>query len=412
MSRRLSPESARERMISYGMTPTEPYPGSVDEPWPGTCSRCGTPGKPTLSNAKRQGPCTPCGREKQAAALRLPLADVVRALEAKGLIVIGDYQSNRERIESICLRCGALVYPTYSNAMREGVGVCDQQCKRDRISDSNRGDAQEAVAVLHANNLLPLAPYPGTDTRWPMECMLCGHVGEKTTLSAVRQLGHVCARCGRERTTNARRLDALVAVQSMRDALLEPDAPYPGTVSVPWACTCMNCGTQLRPGPRLNDVRNGDQGGCTTCSDTSFKQTEPAHVYLVVNPQTHFIKWGKANNLQNRLAEHARQGFDQEVKWWPFPTGAEATEVEKKIRPRVRAVGATTQADRRLMRYKGHTETASLTEISIDEVITIVEHLISQAGSALDMASTISRTGSIPSPQAGLSNQTVQLGLW
>lgn len=378
MTRKLDPEVARERMISYGMEPTVPYPGTVDTPWPGLCRNCKRPGLPTLSNAKRQGPCGPCGQAKGADALRLPLADVVRALEAKGVIVVGQYKNSREKIECICLRCGALVHPTYSNAMREGAGLCDKQCKRDRIGDSNRLDATEAAAFARAHHLIPCEPYTGADDPWRLQCEFCRHVGDKTTYSVIKRWGHVCEPCGRIRTANARRLAEESAVQSMLDARLKPDIPYPGGVNIPWPCTCMVCKAQIRPGPRLNDVRNGSQGGCTSCSDTSFKHAEPAYVYLVANYGARWLKWGKANDLENRLREHTRQGFHEEVGRWFFELGAEATSVEKAIRAKVRTLGATAQIDKSLMRYKGHTETASLDEISVPEMLTIIESLINK----------------------------------
>ncbi|MYQ90224.1 hypothetical protein GTY20_02135 [Streptomyces sp. SID4946] len=408
--RKLDPEVARKRMISYGMEPTEPYPGAVDSPWPGICLECKQPGSPTLSNAKRQGVCKPCGQARAAEALRLPLSDVVRALEGRGVIVIGDYKNNREGIECICLRCGALIYPAYSNAMREGVGLCDRQCKRERIGDSNRADAEEAAEFARANDLIPLAPYTGADDPWPLECARCGHVGSKTTYSVIKQLGHVCAACGRVRTANARRLQAVSAVQSMLDAKLKPDVPYPGRVNDPWPCTCMVCKTKIRPGPRLNDVRNGGQGGCVTCSDTSFKQGEPAHIYLVVNYETRFLKWGKANDVANRLREHARQGFDHDVGRWPFALGAEATLVERAIKAEVRALGATTQVDKGLMRYKGHTETASLDEVTVTEVLTIIQCLItakSDLSIPADPPVSVPRPTLIGTPRAQLSRDSL-----
>lgn len=374
--RQLDPEEARQRMISHGWTPSVPYPGSVDAPWPGRCARCDKPGKPTLSNANRQGPCRPCGRAKLAELLRLPLAGVVRDLEAKGVIVVGEYSNNREPIECICLDCGALVYPTYSNAMRDGVGLCDKQCKRDRIGDSNRGDAEEAAAFARANDLIPRAPYTGADDPWELECAKCGNVGTKTTYSVIKRLGHVCEPCGRVRQANARRLSEAEAVKSMREAGLEPDVPYPGNVNLPWQCTCLKCGGEIHPGPRLNDVRNGGQGGCSNCSDTSFKSGEPAYVYLVVNRRARFLKWGKANNVDNRLKEHRRQGFDHGARRWPFAVGADATAVENAIKAAVRARGAKAQIDKALMRYGGHTETASLDDVSVADVIAIIETVI------------------------------------
>ncbi|MER8186970.1 hypothetical protein [Kitasatospora sp. NPDC094015] len=404
-------------MISYGWEPAVPYPGSVDAQWPGKCAECKKPGKPTLSNAKRQGPCRPCGQAKVAESLRLPLADVVRDMEAKGVIVVGDYTNNREPIECICLGCGALIYPTYSNAMRGGIGLCDKQCKKDRIGDSNRGDAQEAATLALANHLIPRAPYTGADDPWKLECAKCGNVGTKTTYSAIKQLGHVCDPCGRARQAASQRLSETEAVASMRKAKLEPDVPYPGSVSLPWKCTCLVCGAKIRPGPRLNDIRNRDQGGCSDCSDTSFKAGEPSHVYLAVNLRAGYLKWGKANNVDNRLQEHRRQGFDHGVRRWPFLVGADATAAENAIKAAVRACGAKTQIDKALMRYGGHTETASLDEISVAEVVAIIEALVgtyataeqssrSAPALALQDPATIEGLSAVTEPDAGRASRS------
>ncbi|SCF57871.1 hypothetical protein GA0115256_103512 [Streptomyces sp. DconLS] len=196
----------------------------------------------------------------------------------------------------------------------------------------------------------------------------------------------------------------------MLDAKLKPDVPYPGRVNDPWPCTCMVCKTKIRPGPRLNDVRNGGQGGCVTCSDTSFKQGEPAHIYLVVNYETRFLKWGKANDVANRLREHARQGFDHDVGRWPFALGAEATLVERAIKAEVRALGATTQVDKGLMRYKGHTETASLDEVTVTEVLTIIQCLItakSDLSIPADPPVSVPRPTLIGTPRAQLSRDSL-----
>ncbi|MFF4652532.1 hypothetical protein [Streptomyces sp. NPDC001380] len=306
--------------------------------------------------------------------MRLSLADVIRDMEAKGVIVVGDYANNRIPIECICIWCGALVHPTYSNAMREGVGLCDQQCKRDRIGDSNRRDGEVAARFALANSLIPLAPYTGADDPWQLECAICHHRGGNTTYSVIKRLGHVCMRCGRIRQADSRRLSEAEAVKSMVDAKLRPDVPYPGNGGLNWPCTCMRCKTVLRPGPRLADIRRG-QGGCTQCADYGFNQNEPAHVYLVVNDTAGFLKWGKANNTGNRLQEHARQGFDRREGQWSFAVGAIATAVETATGEAVRALGATTRIARKSMRYKGYTETASLNEISVKEVWAIVDGL-------------------------------------
>lgn len=375
MARRLDPLAARERAIKAGMIPSTAYPGSNRLRWPGICSKCGRPVSPSLSNAERQGPCKACGRERQKEAARLPSSVVIQNMEAKGVVVVGDYVNNREPIRCVCTTCGAVVFPTYSNAMRDGAGLCSEQCKRDKIGASNRLEAQAAAAVALANNLIPLAPYVRSGEPWKVQCGICGHVSNSTTYGTIARLGHVCVRCGRARTAKARRLPEEEAVSSMLAAALQPDTPYPGNTGTNWPCTCMICQTVIRPGPRLGDIRSG-QGGCPECSDTSFKPDLPGHVYLVANPRIGFLKWGRANDLENRLSEHARQGFTELAGEWRLSKGVDATYVEKAAGLAIRAAGAPTTVAKSLMPYKGYTETASLDEISAKAVRLIIQRLV------------------------------------
>jgi hypothetical protein len=98
-------------------------------------------------------------------------------------------------------------------------------------------------------------------------------------------------------------------------------------------------------------------------------------VYLVVNPRIRFLKWGKTNDLETRLQEHARQSFTEVAGEWCFAKGADATRVEKATTLAVRATGATTTVPKVLMPYKGYTETASLDEISVKSVWRIIQQL-------------------------------------
>lgn len=381
MSRKLDPEEARQEMIRLGVEPSEPYPGNVDAPWPGGIAmECGHPVSVSLSNARnpRQGPCKLCGLAKLSEIFRLPLNVVVADLAAKGMRVVGNYVNNRTPIECVCTVCGEPSDTvTYSNAMRVGIGACNGTCKRVKIGNSNRLDAAKAEALALANNLIPQALYTGADDHWPLKCAICGNIGEKTSYSVIKQNKHTCMPCGRIRTADARRLPEIEAARSMLAASLRPDVPYPGHVNTSWACTCMVCGTRLRPGPWLSGVRTqekaGKRSGCTTCSDTSFKPNQQGWIYLVVNHTARYLKWGIANDLDNRLREHKRQAFDVEEGRWFFDLGRDAQTVEKAAGRLVRAAGATTVIAQELMPYKGYSETASLDEISVKEVITIIE---------------------------------------
>ncbi|WP_194921618.1 hypothetical protein [Catenulispora rubra] len=257
--------------------------------------------------------------------------------------------------------------------MREGVGACGGQCKRDKIGDANRGDADKAIQEALDNGLIPLAPFRGVDRGWLMECEFCGHIGDRTTLSGIRQRGHICDPCGRIRTTEGRRLGAEAAAKSMLEAGFDPgESIYPGRITAPWEVICLACTrtTVLS----LSSARARRSVGCDKCSDGGgVRPDEPGGLYLVVNPWAGFLKWGIAGDVDNRLVEHRRQRFDHDPHRWDFDTYRDARAVEKAVGAVVRATGATTRITQNLMRYKGYTETASLDEISLPKVRTIIE---------------------------------------
>ncbi|WP_369394690.1 hypothetical protein AB5J72_49725 [Streptomyces sp. CG1] len=376
MTAKLDPQQTKREMISCGAWPISPYPG-VDKGWLCVCMECGDFGKPSYYNVVRnqQGPCKPCATRRIAECLRHPQAYVVTVLKALGAKVIGTYENSRTPIDCICLTCGEKISPTYSNAIRPGVGLCNKTCKRRKIGDSNRGDATAAIALAVSHDLEPIADYTGADDPWPCKCTRSGQI-VSPTYSNIKQMGHVCAPCGRERTVSARRLDPEVARAAMVAAGLTPDVSYPGRVDVPWPCTC-RCGTKLSPGPRLSDIRGG-QGGCHNCSDTAFKLNDPGWVYLVAHPTLRYVKWGKSTKLDKRLTVHRYQGFVDLQRTWAFETGRQAAAVERRLGQWIRNQGAVTTIEQRHMRYKGYSETASLEEISLAGIVAFVDQLVSK----------------------------------
>jgi hypothetical protein len=55
----------------------------------------------------------------------------------------------------------------------------------------------EAMAILLAAGLMPLAPYPGAKVTWPVACVSCGRTFATTLHSMNREIG--CRRCSRPR---------------------------------------------------------------------------------------------------------------------------------------------------------------------------------------------------------------------
>ncbi|THA33720.1 hypothetical protein [Streptomyces sp. A1547] len=378
MTAKLDAEQAKREMIASGAWPIAPYTG-VGKAWPSICMECGELCEtPSYSNVVRrgQGPCKPCGTRRNAERLRHPQAYVVAVFKALGAQVIGTYENNRTPIDCICLTCNSKIRPTYSNALRPGIGLCNKDCKRLKIGNSNRGDAASAIALAVSHGLEPVADYTRADDPWPCKCTRTGEI-VSPTYSNIKQMGHVCEPCGRQRTAAARRLDPNAARAVMGAAGLTPHGSYPGRVDVPWPCTC-RCGTELSPGPRLSDIRSG-QGGCHNCSDTAFKLDDPGWVYLVVHPELGFVKWGKSTKLEKRLTHHRYQGFTDLQRTWPFETGREASAAERRLGQWIREQGALRTIDQQHMRYKGYTETASLEEISLVDLVITADRITGEA---------------------------------
>lgn len=130
--------------------------------------------------------------------------------------------------------------------------------------DPRIAPAAEAEADMRAAGLTPLVPYPGKATRpWPCKCDGCGNE-TSPTLSNIRQGQGGCWPCGTVRSALSRRKDEAEAVALMRSVNLEPLEPYPTTM-VPWKCRCTSCGDEVTP--THNMVSHGT-GGCGRCGRT------------------------------------------------------------------------------------------------------------------------------------------------
>ncbi|MEU4206178.1 hypothetical protein AB0F64_40640 [Streptomyces sp. NPDC026294] len=362
-------------MIECGAWPIELFPG-VDKRWLCVCMACGDFRRITYSNVvtNRQRPCKTCTDRETAERLRHSQAHVVAFFRALNIRIVGEYVNNRTPIDCVCLTCGESIRPTYGNARRKGVGACGGACKRKKIGDSNRGDAAAAVHLALANDLEPIAAYMRHDDPWPCRCVRTGVI-VTPTLGSIKQQGHCCSVCGAMRQGDARRLAPEVAEARVRAAGLEPIGSYPGRVDVPWPCRCA-CGTEIRPGLRVSEIREGDTRACHNCTSTSYKLDDPGWVYLLTHPQARFVKWGKSTVLEKRLAVHRYQGFDDVCRIWALSTGRLANLLEQQITTWVRGQGAVTTIEQRLMRYKGYTETASLDEISVAAIINFTDDLL------------------------------------
>jgi hypothetical protein len=171
--------------------------------------------------------------------------------------------SNRKPWRSRCSICNREVTPRLAN-IRSGQGGC-KYCGSAARAVQRRIREDEALACVEAVGLQPLESYLDTKTPWKCVCLKCGSVVH-AVLNRIRSGRGGCATCGNVKRAAAKRHPEVEAETYMIKAGLEPLEPYPGARN-PWRSRCLKCGAECAP--RLDNVRNGGQGGCQNCGRIS-----------------------------------------------------------------------------------------------------------------------------------------------
>ena len=109
--------------------------------------------------------------------------------------------------------------------------------------------------------------------------------------------------------------------------------------------------------PTLGSV-NSRGTGCGECSESGFKSSRPALVYLLTHKRLNAAKIGICNVGTDRIAKHRRRGWTSFQKI-TFANGADAARLEREVLAEWR-----TQGWRRVLDggkgYDGWTETVEL----------------------------------------------------
>ncbi|MBM9624426.1 hypothetical protein [Streptomyces zhihengii] len=158
----------------------------------------------------------------------------------------------------------------------------------------------------------------------------------------------------------------------MLEKALDPLVPYPGSTEVPWKSRCKKCEMVLDPGPTLHNIR-GSQGGCGFCAERGIDPSKPGYLYLVVHDGHQALKWGIAN-LEQRLAQHLSQHW-RLVARWNFDLTRDAWAFERQIKAWVRGQGIPKALAADQMKYRGHTETAYLSDMTLQLLSAYIESL-------------------------------------
>lgn len=355
-SKVVDPEAAASTMRAAGLEPLEPYEKAV-APWLCRCLTCGREVRPRFSHV--QDGHAGCG---YCAGKAVDPETAASLMKAAGFEPLVEFTSVKTPWRCRCMTCGREVTPRFNNVRQTNSGCAF--CTGQKI------EAEDAVSDMKAAGVTPLEDYPGTKTPWRCRCDTCGR-DVTPTYGGVRHAGHsACAFCA------GKRVDPIEAAALMRSARLEPLEPYPGA-NVPWRCTCLGCGEEVRP--HYSNIQQG-HSGCRTCADSGFNPIAPAVVYLLTHEELDAIKIGitGAQIPTDRIAQHARHGW-KPVGTWDVSYGRRAEEIETEILHWWREeLGAPQAVEAEAMRQGGATETAPLAKVSLTETANRVRRLVAE----------------------------------
>ena len=395
------------------------FPGS-NKPWKSRCLKCKRVVTPTYSNVKNgHKGCKHCSKIVSSEKKKIQPSDAEKTMLAVGLKPLVPYTSSKTPWTCECLKCGRIVSPQYSSALRgsgcifcAGKKVDELEAKEFMISKgiipsvkfpgSNRKwkskcslckrqvsptyssvlsgsggctycggkkvDLREVSQVMKKAGIKPLVKFPGSASKWKSECLNCTRI-VYPSYSNVRNGHSGCVYC------SGKKVDEKVAMLAMKVAHLKPQIAFPGA-SKPWKCICQNCKQEVSPS--YKSIRRG--GGCKYCAEIGIDYLASGYLYLMTNPifGAHKIGIGnsyRARKYNDRIKQHQKEGWilhykldvaitntafeiEQEVLNWLF--------MEKKL-------GIFLSKEE--MPQGGYTETIDASEIDLSTIWAKVEQL-------------------------------------
>lgn len=180
----VDPEDAMATMLSAGLKPMEPYPGSKVR-WRCIHLRCKREVTRFYYSIKRGGSgCQSCFHQDQF----IEPKDAKAAMLSAELEPLEPYPGSDKRWRCLCLRCKREVLPLYTS-IQQGHRGCKSCADQDR-----RIDHEEAKAIMLNAGLKPLEPYPGTLSQWRCLCLTCGRE-VRPRRADIQQGGGGCSSC-------------------------------------------------------------------------------------------------------------------------------------------------------------------------------------------------------------------------
>jgi hypothetical protein len=284
------------------------------DPESGCCRRCVTPndcpdcGAPLdKSVAKKYFPCTRCTY----------VSTISEQLWSYKTYILDEWSGFGNPLKVHCTVCRERSW-TSGASVTKGIHPCSY-CSGAEIS------VREVQRVCRSAQILPLdVAMPRSGVPWPCVCLRCKRlIG--VTWDNVKQGRGACVYCAKQR------IQPDEAANVMRMVGLEPLVNYPGARR-PWKCLCVSCGAGVTP--RYDNIRAG-QGGCSSCGTTGFRNSSPGLVYLCIEREGTYAKYG-ITNLDGtrdglvRLRYLSSQGLRLSSAM-QFASGADAKAVEQHL---------------------------------------------------------------------------------
>ncbi len=253
-SGRANPAKKAEEVVrEMGHTPLEPYKSAL-KPWKMKCGGCGKVISPKY-NSIQQGNwgCGYCGHLRSGAKKReLGSKQAVKLMREAFCEPLVPYPGSHVPWKSRCMKCDSLVHPRLGS-IKSGQGGC-RKCGLESSAKTRMLPEKDAISRLKKLKLRPLETYPGTAKPWKCECLRCGSI-VKPRLNYLDRSIYGCAVCA------GTVVDEVAALRMMKKAKLTPQVKFPGS-DKPWTCICNICKREVAP--RYSSIKAG-QGGCIWC---------------------------------------------------------------------------------------------------------------------------------------------------
>jgi hypothetical protein len=186
----------------------------------------------------------------------IPESDAIELMLAAGLEPLVPYINTVTKWKCRCITCGRENFPTLSKVKSGNKGCL--YCAGKKV------DLEELDSILKERKLRPLEEYPGSSTKWAMQCLVCKEE-IITRYDYIRQ-GRGCSFC------SGKRINPKKATQIMIDVGLEPQEEFK-SIQARWKCKCRTCGKiSFRT---LHNVKVTGKG-CPHCSFAAHRSPNEA----------------------------------------------------------------------------------------------------------------------------------------